>query len=81
MPKNKPAHSKAATTTDIELFIQALNKMTERPWGDGRDTEAKALFNALYWLNLASDRTKTGVSHRALTLDQENGTILTCRGL
>jgi len=48
MPSSTKKHSEskaAANATDIERSIQALNKMAERLWGDGREAEAKALLN------------------------------------
>lgn len=67
MPK-KPPQPPAATTTaaDIERSIQALNKMAERLWGDGREAEAKALLDALDALNRALDRIRIGESRRVL---------------
>lgn len=67
MPK-KLQESKAATAADIERSIQALNKMAERLWGDGREAEAKALLDALDALNRALDRIRIGIgeSHRVL---------------
>ena len=65
MPK-KRQESKAATAADIERSIQALNKMAERLWGDGRETEAKALLDALDSLNRALDRIRIGESRRVL---------------
>jgi hypothetical protein len=65
MPK-KRQESKAATAADIECSIQALNKMAERLWGDGRETEAKALLDALDALNRALDRIRIGESRRVL---------------
>ncbi|MFQ6555693.1 hypothetical protein Q7F05_07025 [Pseudomonas sp. Lb2C1-1] len=65
MPK-KLQESKAATAADIERSIQALNKMAERLWGDGREAEAKALLDALDALNRALDRIRIGESHRVL---------------
>ena len=49
MPKKKPESKAAATATatEIEHAIQALNRMAERLWGDGREIEAKALLDAL----------------------------------
>lgn len=67
MPK-KRQESKAATAADIERSIQALNKMAERLWGDGREAEAKALLDALDALNRALDRIRIGESRRAVTL-------------
>jgi hypothetical protein len=65
MPK-KLQESKAATAADIERSIQALNKMAERLWGDGRESEAKALIDALDALNRALDRIRIGESRRVL---------------
>jgi len=65
MPK-KRQESKAATAADIERSIQALNKMAERLWGDGRETEAKALLDALDSLNRALDRIRIGESRKTL---------------
>lgn len=65
MPK-KRQESKTATAADIERSIQALNKMAERLWGDGRETEAKALLDALNALNRALDRIRIGESRRVL---------------
>lgn len=65
MPK-KLQESKAPTAADIERSIQALNKMAERLWGDGREAEAKALIDALDALNRALDRIRIGESRRVL---------------
>ncbi|WP_210639621.1 hypothetical protein [Pseudomonas sp. Tri1] len=65
MPK-KLQENKAATAADIERSIQALNKMAERLWGDGREAEAKALLDALDALNRALDRIRIGESRRVL---------------
>jgi molecular chaperone GrpE (heat shock protein) len=65
MPTKKP-DTPAATAADIENSIQALNKMAERLWGDGREAEAKALLNALNALNRALDRIRIGESRRIL---------------
>ena len=54
------------TAADIERSIQALNKMAERLWGDGREAEAKALLDALDALNRALDRIRIGESRRVL---------------
>jgi molecular chaperone GrpE (heat shock protein) len=63
----KPPESKVTTTAaDIERSIQALNKMAERLWGDGRESEAKALLDALDALNRALDRVRIGESRRVL---------------
>ncbi|MBV4459157.1 hypothetical protein KVG96_14445 [Pseudomonas sp. COR58] len=67
MPKKHP-ESKAATAAEIERSIQALNKMAERLWGDGREAEAKALLDALDALNRALDRIRIGESRRVVTL-------------
>ncbi|RAI69529.1 hypothetical protein DOZ80_15460 [Pseudomonas fluorescens] len=56
----------AATAAEIERSIQALNKMAERLWGDGREAEAKALLDALDALNRALDRIRIGESRRIL---------------
>ena len=66
MPKKQPADTTTATAADIERSIQALNKMAERLWGDGRETEAKALLDALDALNRALDRIRIGESRRVL---------------
>ncbi|WP_040066298.1 hypothetical protein [Pseudomonas batumici] len=68
MPKTKPAGTATATAADIEKSIQALNKMAERLWGDGRENEAKALLDALDALNRALDRIRIGESRRVVTL-------------
>lgn len=68
MPKKKPESKTAATAADIEKSIQALNKMAERLWGDGREAEAKALLDALDALNRALDRIRIGESRRVVTL-------------
>jgi molecular chaperone GrpE (heat shock protein) len=65
MPK-KHRESNAATAADIERSIQALNKMAERLWGDGREAEAKALLDALDALNRALDRIRIGESRKTL---------------
>jgi molecular chaperone GrpE (heat shock protein) len=64
--KNQPESKVAATAADIERSIQALNKMAERLWGDGRESEAKALVDALDALNRALDRIRIGESRRVL---------------
>ena len=66
MPKKQPESKAAATATEIERSIQALNKMAERLWGDGREAEAKALLDALDALNRALDRIRIGESRRIL---------------
>lgn len=68
MPKKQPVTEKPATAADIERSIQALNIMAERLWGDGREAEAKALFDALDALNRALDRIRIGESRRVVTL-------------
>ncbi|MBV4477649.1 MULTISPECIES: hypothetical protein [Pseudomonas] len=66
MPKTSPESKPATTAADIERSIQALNKMAERLWGDGRESEAKALLDALDALNRALDRIRIGESRRVL---------------
>ncbi|WP_242485168.1 hypothetical protein [Pseudomonas sp. TH39(2020)] len=66
MPKKRAADPATATAADIERYIQALNKMAERLWGDGRETEAKALLDALDSLNRALDRIRIGESRKTL---------------
>ncbi|XVN16890.1 hypothetical protein QZH47_01115 [Pseudomonas corrugata] len=66
MNAKKYQESKAVTAADIERSIQALNKMAERLWGDGRETEAKALLDALDALNRALDRIRIGENRRVL---------------
>ncbi|KJZ38974.1 hypothetical protein [Pseudomonas fluorescens] len=66
MPKKRPIEPTTANAADIERSIQALNKMAERLWGDGRETEAKALLDALDALNRALDRIRIGESRRVL---------------
>ncbi|MEB0226108.1 hypothetical protein [Pseudomonas sp. 10S4] len=68
MPKKQPESKIATTAADIERSIQALNKMAERLWGDGRESEAKALLDALDALNRALDRVRIGESRRVATL-------------
>ncbi|MHC8290411.1 hypothetical protein ACYZUD_27090 [Pseudomonas sp. XS1P51] len=68
MQKKQPESKEAATAVEIERSIQALNKMAERLWGDGRETEAKALLDALDALNRALDRIRIGESRRVVTL-------------
>lgn len=65
MPKQHQ-ETKAVTAAEIERSIQALNKMAERLWGDGREAEAKALLDALDALNRALDRIRIGESRRVL---------------
>ena len=64
MPNKPPA--KTVTAADIERSIQALNKMAERLWGDGREAEAKALLDALDALNRALDSIRIGENRRTL---------------
>jgi molecular chaperone GrpE (heat shock protein) len=66
MHKKKPDSQVAVTAAEIERSIQALNKMAERLWGDGREAEAKALLDALDSLNRALDRIRIGESRRIL---------------
>ncbi|MDF2395730.1 hypothetical protein GWQ44_09275 [Pseudomonas sp. 3MA1] len=68
MTKKQPAQSSAVTAADIERSIQALNKMAERLWGEGREAEAQALINALDGLNRALDRIRIGESRKVVTL-------------
>ncbi|MBC2656991.1 hypothetical protein H7A76_16250 [Pseudomonas sp. MSSRFD41] len=68
MSRKTPARTNTATAADIERSIQALNKMAERLWGDGREAEAQALINALDALNRALDRIRIGESRRAVTV-------------
>lgn len=66
--KKQTESKAAATAAEIERSIQALNKMAERLWGDGREAEAKALIDALDALNRALDRIRIGESRRIVTL-------------
>lgn len=68
MSRKTPAGANTATAADIERSIQALNKMAERLWGEGREAEAQALINALDALNRALDRIRIGESRRAVTV-------------
>jgi len=68
MTKKQPTGTRAATSAEIERSIQTLNKMAERLWGEGRETEAKALLDALDSLNRALDRIRIGESRRVKTL-------------
>ncbi|RON81007.1 hypothetical protein [Pseudomonas fluorescens] len=68
MPKKQLANQNTVTAADIERSIQALNKMAERLWGEGREAEAKALLDALDALNRALDRIRIGESRRVMTL-------------
>lgn len=64
MSDKPPAQT--VTAADIEKSIQALSKMAERLWGDGREAEAKALLDALDALNRALDRIRIGENRRTL---------------
>jgi len=64
--KKQPKSKEAVTAAEIERSIQALSKMAERLWGDGREAEAKALLDALNALNRALDRIRIGESRRVL---------------
>jgi hypothetical protein len=66
MPKKQPDDKTTASAAEIERSILALNKMAERLWGDGRESEAQALLKALDALNRALDRIRIGESRRAL---------------
>ncbi|MHA6139925.1 hypothetical protein ACX3YC_21245 [Pseudomonas mohnii] len=66
MKKTQTDSKTAVTASDIERSIQALNKMAERLWGDGREAEAKALLDALDALNRALDRIRIGESRKTL---------------
>ncbi|APC14581.1 hypothetical protein BLL42_02090 [Pseudomonas frederiksbergensis] len=66
MPNKQSKSKSAVTAAEIERSIQALNKMAERLWGDGREAEAKALLDALDALNRALDRIRIGESRRVL---------------
>jgi len=68
MPKKQVNSTVAVTATEIERAIQALNKMAERLWGEGREIEAKALLDALDALNRALDRIRIGESRKIKTL-------------
>ena len=68
MMSEKHEQSATVTAADIERSIQALNKMAERLWGDGREAEAKALLDALDALNRALDRIRIGESRRVKNL-------------
>jgi hypothetical protein len=68
MPKIPPTNAAPVTAAEIERAIQALNKMAERLWGEGREAEAKALLDALDALNRALDRIRIGESRRVVTL-------------
>lgn len=66
--KKTPAETQKTTAADIERSIQAMNKMAEQLWGNGREAEAKALIDALDALNRALDRIRIGETRRAATL-------------
>jgi hypothetical protein len=66
MPKKQPDDKTTASAAEIERSILALNKMAERLWGDGRESEAQALLKALDALNRALDRIRIGESRRVL---------------
>ncbi len=66
MPKRHPQDTASVTAADIERSIQALNKMAERLWGDGREAEAKALLDALDALNRALDRIRIDETRKTL---------------
>lgn len=68
MPKTPQKDETVATAADIERAIQALNKMAERLWGEDRESEAKALLDALDALNRALDRIRIGESRKVRTL-------------
>jgi molecular chaperone GrpE (heat shock protein) len=68
MSKKQEADAPVVTAADIERSIQALNRMVERLWGDGREAEAKALLDALDSLNRALDRIRIGESRRVKTI-------------
>ncbi|KJH75784.1 MULTISPECIES: hypothetical protein [unclassified Pseudomonas] len=68
MSKKQEADAPVVTAADIERSIQALNRMVERLWGDGREAEAKALLDALDALNRALDRIRIGESRKVKTL-------------
>lgn len=68
MPSKPAAESPMATAAEIEHAILTLNRMAERLWGDGRESEAKALLDALDALNRALDRIRIGEMGRAATL-------------
>lgn len=66
MTKKRQEDLPPATAADIERSIQALNRMVERLWGDGREVEAKALLDALDALNRALDRIRIGEMRKVL---------------
>lgn len=66
MTKKRQEDLPPATAADIERSIQALNRMAERLWGDGREVEAKALLDALDALNRALDRIRIGEMRKVL---------------
>lgn len=68
MSDNQRKNQAVVTAADIERSIQALNIMAERLWGEGRETESKALLEALDALNRALDRIRIGEGRKARTL-------------
>lgn len=68
MSIKSPNAKEPASAAEIERSIQALNKLAERLWGEGRESEAKALLDALDALNRALDRIRIGESRRVATL-------------
>lgn len=66
MTKKRQEDTPPVSAADIERSIQALNRMAERLWGDGREAEAKALLDALDALNRALDRIRIGEGRRVL---------------
>ncbi|MHC8315029.1 hypothetical protein [Pseudomonas sp. LB3P31] len=68
LSKKQLADTTAVTAADIERSIQALNRIVERLWGEGREAEAKALLDALDALNRALDRIRIGENRRVKTL-------------
>lgn len=66
MTNKRPEDLPTASAADIERSIQALNRMAERLWGDGREAEAKALLDALDALNRALDRIRIGEIRKVL---------------
>jgi hypothetical protein len=68
MSKKQETDAAVVTAADIERSIQALNRIVERLWGEGREAEAKALLDALDSLNRALDRIRIGESRKVKTL-------------
>jgi molecular chaperone GrpE (heat shock protein) len=68
MPEKPMESAASVTAADIERSIQALNKMAERLWGQGREIEAKVLLEALDSLNRALDRIRIGENSWVVTL-------------